>query len=67
MIDAGALSLLPPVINAIDSDRIHYQSDGNPFNTINWQMILNSALSNVSHLCERAGLPAPGEGAAIRR
>jgi hypothetical protein len=64
VIDAGALSLLPPVINGIDGDKIHYQEHGTPFNMISWQMILNSALANASHLCERAGLPAPGEGAA---
>jgi hypothetical protein len=64
LIDAGALSLLPPVINAIDKDRIHFQSDGNPFNLVTWQMMLHTVLSNQSLICERAGPPPAGTGEA---
>ncbi len=60
LIDAGALSLLPPVINTIDRDGIHYQSDGNPFNLITWQMMLHTVVTNQSLICERP----PGAGEA---
>ena len=59
LLDAGALSLHPAVINSIDRDKLHYgrigkatdSSPANPMNPLCWQMILHT-ISSGAHPCE---------------
>jgi hypothetical protein len=39
VVDAGALSLLPAVLNSMDSDKIHFGADSNPLYPLCWQVI----------------------------
>jgi hypothetical protein len=64
LLDAGALSLHPAIINSIDKDKLHYgynarpgdpdSSPANPFPALCWQMILHTHASNGTHPCELA-------------
>ena len=59
LLDAGALSLHPAVINSIEIDMLHYgrigkatdSSPANPMNPLCWQMILHTII-NGAHPCE---------------
>jgi len=78
VVDAGALSLHPAVINSINRDKLHYgvvghrtdSSPANPFSSLCWQAILHTIAANGSHPCERgvvfARAPAPAAGSAVR-
>ena len=56
LLDAGALSLHPAVINGPDEDRLHYgynlrpddsdTSPANPFSALCWQMVLHTHAAN---------------------
>ena len=71
LVDAGALSLHPAVINSIDADKLHYgrvgyakdSSPANPFSSLCWQAILHT-VRHGAHPCEaqdRAAGPAPDD------
>ena len=59
LLDAGALSLHPAVINSIDRDKLHYgrigkasdSSPANPMSPLCWQMIIHT-ISSGAHPCE---------------
>ncbi len=65
VVDAGALSLHPAVVNSIDKDKLHYgvighrteSSPANPFASLCWQTILHTTAANGSHPCERGAAP----------
>ena len=52
IIDSGSLSLTPAIMNSVHGDKTHFQPKSS-FYLLNWQMILNSIMSDGTPICEQ--------------
>jgi hypothetical protein len=56
LVDAGALSLSPAVVNGMDKDRIHFASkDVNPFYPVVWQVRVVVSYSSAIEVVVEVG------------
>jgi hypothetical protein len=60
IVDAGALSAAPAIMNNIGPDRVHFSSEPFSFYQLSWQAILNTVAANNTRICERGALSAGG-------